>query len=159
MAARCRRGLEPRQNGRDCKQPPHNPGFLAESNHGCSSGAARTREIAEGAGVFRMHVEAIRAPIDLRSASSPGGSAIPPGLSCGCNARADTSRGALPEHSCSRYELSSYALLLSETCLLNIAEPRVIGFDLNIIISMLHFWLSSLINHFRCPIYFPLLSN
>src|SRR5438105_49210 len=66
--------------------------------------------LAEGAGVFRMHIEAIRTPIDLRGASSPGGPAIPPGLSCGCNARADTSRVALPEHSCSRYELSSQAL-------------------------------------------------
>src|SRR6202035_35941 len=50
-----------------------------------------------------------------RRASSPGGPAIPPALSCGCNARADTSRGGLPEHSCSRYELSSQALPLSET--------------------------------------------
>src|SRR5260370_20388467 len=139
MAARCRRGLEPRQNGRDCKQPPHNPGFLAESNHGCSSGAARTREIAEGAGVFRMHVEAIRAPIDLRSASSPGGPAIPPGLSCGCNARADASRGALPEHSCSRYGLSSQALLLSETYLLEVVTIRPFSRLLNTF-SALKLW-------------------
>ena len=48
---------------------------------------------------------------------------------------------------------------MSETCLLNIAEPRVIGFDLSIIISMLHFWHSSGINQFRCAIYFPLLSK
>jgi hypothetical protein len=45
---------------------------------------------------------------------------------------------------------------LSETCLLNIAEPRVISFDLNIIISMLHFWHSSGISVSLCHI-FPLL--
>src|SRR6476620_9794948 len=81
--------------------------------------------LAEGAGVFRMHIEAIRTPIgSARRASSPGGPAIPPGLSCGCNARADTTRGALPKHSCSRYELSSQALLLSETYLLEAVTIR-----------------------------------
>src|SRR5271155_278202 len=55
-------------------------------------------------------------------ASSSGGPAIPPGLSCGCNARADTSRGALPEHSCSRYELSSQALLSGRS-------PRIVDHE------------------------------
>src|SRR5437870_10044291 len=81
--------------------------------------------LAEGAGVFGMHIEAIRAPIDLRGAHlHQVDQPFLQGLSCGCNARADTSRGARPEHLCSRYGLSSHPLLCSETYLSEVPNIR-----------------------------------